>query len=103
MCGICDESGPVRDLQSGIGALRLLGYRFRYVDSKMFDEVVLLGSFAWPEHYDRILISDSATAVAIRMSTPAGTTWSCQGDAATVVWAMVNLAPPVHHDDQRCR
>jgi hypothetical protein len=100
---IGDEDGDVPGLSNGVGALKLLGYRFRYVESPVFDEVVLLGSFAWPDHYDRVLISSSATGFAIRTSSPAGETWICQGDAASVVWALVNLAPPIHHDDQRCR
>jgi hypothetical protein len=84
-----------RDLSSGVGALRLLGYRFRYVESGTFGELVLLGSFAWPDHYDRVLIADAGMAFAIRTVYGSGATWLCQGDSAEVVWAMVDLAPPV--------
>lgn len=99
----------VSHLQNGIGALKLLGYRFRYVDSATFDELVLLGSFAWPGHYDRILVSNSETAIALRTpqlkvtDVPDGddATWLRQGDAAEVVWALVELAPPAYRADSR--
>ena len=95
----------MRDLNSGIGALKLLGYRFQYEDNPTLGETVLLGSFAWPQHYDRVMISTAAAAAAVRISSSgagAGSvTWSCQGDAAAVVWALVNLAPPTCLHDQK--
>ncbi|ALG06298.1 hypothetical protein [Kibdelosporangium phytohabitans] len=90
----------MRDLQNGIGALRLLGYRFEHINSPRDDDLVLFGWFLWPQHHDRLLISGLGVAVATRVTRtghldPRDATWSCEGDAEAVVWALVDLPPPI--------
>lgn len=55
-----------RSFDEGLQALIARGFRFQHLKNDAGHVVILIGSYGWPEHYDRIHIHGEGEAIAAR-------------------------------------
>lgn len=84
---------------NGLRALIERGWCFQHLRDDAGHVVVLIGSYGWPDYYDRIHVHGEGEAIAARavMDPRPGhdeIVWSYQGDAATTVQELLALPKP---------
>lgn len=86
------------DVEEGLQALLDRGYRF--LDLRDDDGVyVIIGSYGWPDCYDRLHLWSEQEAIAAR-TVPSGrrgvddVVWSYQDDAVATIVALLELPKP---------
>jgi hypothetical protein len=80
----------------GLRALIERGWRFQHLRNDAGHVVILIGSYGWPEYYDRLTVHGEGEAVAARalMDSRPGVdevVWCHQGDAETTVHEVLTL------------
>jgi hypothetical protein len=85
----------------GLRALLSRGWRFQQLHDDAGQVVVFVGSYGWPDYYDRLHVYGEDDAIAARVVMDAGSSadeivWSCQGDATKTVHELLALPKP--HD-----
>ncbi len=83
----------------GLRALIERGWRFQHLRNATGHVVVLIGSYGWPEYYDRLHVHGEGEAIAARalMDSRPGAdevVWCHQGDAVTTVHEVLTLPKP---------
>lgn len=83
----------------GLRALIARGFCFQHLKDDAGNIVVLVGSYGWQDHYDRIHIysQDEAAAARALIDTRPGAdevVWSYEGDAITSIQELLNLPKP---------
>ncbi|MGH3623525.1 MAG: hypothetical protein ACRDQ5_17290 [Sciscionella sp.] len=83
----------------GLQALMAHGWRFQHLRNDAGHVVVLIGSYGWPEHYDRLHVHGETDAIAARalMDPRPGideVVWAYQGDAETTIQEVLALPKP---------
>lgn len=80
-------------------ALIACGWRFQHLCDDSGHVVVLIGSYGWPEYYDRLHVHGEGEAIAARalmdaLPGPDEVVWSHQSDALTTVQELLALPKP---------
>lgn len=83
----------------GLHALMARGFRFQHLTDEDGYVAVVIGSYGWPECYDRIHIHgehEAAAARALLASRPGvdEVVWTYQGDAVSTMQALLEIPEP---------
>lgn len=86
-------------VEDGIAALAARGFWFQVVRDDDGEVSVIVGSYGWPECYDRLHIWGEDEAIAARL-VPSGrpgaddVLWTYQADAEATITALLDLPAP---------
>ncbi|MCP2163864.1 hypothetical protein [Goodfellowiella coeruleoviolacea] len=86
-------------VDQGLRALIARGFRFQHLTDEDGYVTVIIGSYGWPECYDRIHIhgeGEAAAARALLASRPGvdEVVWTYQGDVVSTVRALLEIPRP---------
>lgn len=86
-------------IDDGLYTLIERGFRFQHLRDDHGRVSIIVGSYGWPEFYDRIHLygeSDAAAARAVLDSRPGAdeVVWTHQGDALSTICALLELPKP---------
>jgi hypothetical protein len=75
------------------------GYAFQHLRDQGGELIVIVGSYGWGTHCDRLHVWSEREAVAARELVDGrpwreGVVWSCEGSAADTTRALLELPPP---------
>lgn len=89
----------MNSVDEGLRALMRRGFRFQHLKDVHGRVCVVVGSFGWPECYDRIQINDENDAIATRAvvdTAPSSddVVWSYEGDALAAINALLEVPKP---------
>lgn len=89
----------MKNLDDGLRELITRGFGFQYLRDRRGEIASIIGSYGWPEFYDKIYIFDEfdAQAARVELGSRRGAeqiVWSYEGDAVCAVFALLDLPSP---------
>ncbi|OXM69580.1 hypothetical protein [Amycolatopsis vastitatis] len=83
-------------VEEGLHALIARGFRFQHIADRHGELTIIVGTYGWPRFSDRIEIhgEHEASAARTRADSAEEAVWSHDGDALSVIAALLELPPP---------